>query len=107
MNDTDAVLRFVFIGAAIAAALLVWYRVGQVYYRYRLSSWARSNDQRLIDFQGAKFWEGPMALRRTENQSAFYVETEDRHGRRRHAYVVFGRRWGFDAWATTTVEWDD
>lgn len=103
MSEPRDMLTHISWVVGIAVVLFVWYRLGQRYYGWRLRRWARSNDLVLIEFRGAHAGE----LRNSSRQAAFYVEVEDRRGRRRHAYVVFGRWIGFDFWSVTTSVWDD
>ncbi len=74
----------------IAYVVIAW---GKRYWHKRLDAWAKSEGFRLLEFRGAKFFEGPNALLRTENQSAFRVRVCDRSGKVKHAWIVMGHNW--------------
>jgi hypothetical protein len=74
----------------IAYLVIAW---GKRYWHKRLSAWAKGEGLRLLEFRGAKFFEGPNGVLRTQYQSAFRVRVCDRSGRVKHAWVVMGNNW--------------
>jgi len=91
-------------GTIIVVALLL---LGRLYWRWRLSRWAREQGLTLVGFRGAAAFEGPARFMRSENQSLFRVEVKDRNGADRSAWVMFGTPWGFTLGEPITeVQWD-
>ncbi len=95
---------YVLLGGAVI--LLLW--LSRIYWRNKLTRWAREQGYTLIRYRGAWFFEGPSAWRRSKNQHAFRVVVEDRNGLRRSCWIMFGTFWGF-TWGNpvTAVEWDN
>ena len=79
------------LGLAVIAATVL----GRYYWSRRLTKWAAAQGYKLVDFRGAKFYEGPHAWRRSDNQHLFYVELEKQDGAQASAWVMFGTYWGF------------
>jgi hypothetical protein len=57
----------------------------------RLSEWAKAEGVTIISQRGARFYEGPGAWVRTENQNVYRLEVRDSKGRVRVAWVTFGK----------------
>jgi hypothetical protein len=57
----------------------------------RLSEWAKAEGVTIISQRGARFYEGPGAWVRTENQNMYRLEVRDRKGRVHLAWVTFGK----------------
>jgi hypothetical protein len=57
----------------------------------RLNEWAKSEGVTIISQRGARFYEGPGAWVRTENQNVYRLEVRDRKGQVRLAWVTFGK----------------
>jgi hypothetical protein len=57
----------------------------------RLSEWAKAEGVMIISQRGARFYEGPSAWVRTENQNVYRLEVRDRKGQVRLAWVTFGK----------------
>lgn len=92
-------------GAALAFGVLLWW--GQVYSAKRIRRWCDEQGYELVDWRGAKFFEGPHAWFRSDNQDAYRIEVRDRQGVIRGGYVVFGSFWrGWLFSRRVRVEWD-
>jgi hypothetical protein len=59
--------------------------------QHRLDEWAKSEGVTIISKRGARFYEGPSAWVRTENQNMYRLEVRDGKGRVRLAWVTFGK----------------
>jgi hypothetical protein len=57
----------------------------------RLDDWAKSEAVTIISQRGVRFYEGPSAWVRTENQNVYRLEVRDRKGQVRLAWVTFGK----------------
>jgi hypothetical protein len=77
--------------AALVFLVVLW--LGRAYGARRVSRWCEEQGYELIDWRGAKFFEGPRAWLRTENEDAYYIEVRDRQGLTRSGYLVFGSYW--------------
>ena len=91
-----------------AVFLLIAVKLGNMYWKRRLTQWAESQRLQLVRFRTAWFYEGPSAWMRSRNQHLFRVITRDREGRERSCWIMFGTWWGF-TWGEplTQVTWDD
>ena len=79
------------IGMALAAYfMLAW---GKAYWKKRINQWARSRGFGLIEYRGARAFEGPGAVLRSENQTAFRVKVRDHSGKILQGWLVFGKNW--------------
>jgi hypothetical protein len=95
--------RLLIVGGVFVFALLLI--MGRVLSRWRLQRWCRKSGYELVDWRGAKFYEGPFAWFRSENQDAYQMEVRDRQGLTRVGYIVFGSFWL--PWSRKVhVEWD-
>ena len=56
----------------------------------RLHGWAKSEGVTIISQRGARFYEGPGAWLRGENQNMYRLEVCDAKGRVRLAWITFG-----------------
>ena len=95
----------ILLGAAMAIIVLLWW--GRLYAARRVTRWCHEQGYELVDWRGAKFFEGPKAWFRTDNQDAYYIEVRDRQGLTRAGYLVFGSYWW--PWPfsrNVRVEWD-
>lgn len=90
----------------IAAAIAVATRVGRAYWRRRVRAWADEQGLKLLEFTGARFFEGPRAFRRSDNQFAFWVVVEDRAGEVRRGWLTFGRYWSFWPTGRPEIGWE-
>lgn len=79
------------VGMAFAILLMIAW--GKFYWKRRLNRWANERGYLLIEYQGAAFYEGPGALFRSENQSAFRVKVRKSDGQISYGWLVFGRFW--------------
>jgi len=105
---TDSVLNYVLFFAGIALVCFIMLRLGHSYWSYRLNRWAAGQALTVIDFRGAKFYEGPSAWLRSDSQYLFRVHVEDKQGKRRSGWVMFGTFWGFTIGSPVTkVIWDE
>ena len=89
-------------GAILAAAVF-----GHWYARRKLERWARTNDLRLLEFNGAPFWRGPRAWRRTDDQEDYRVVVEEAGGRRRSGWLLYTSRWRGLGPQKVEIRWDD
>ena len=90
------------LGAAIFLATVF----GRWYWSRRVARWAEEQDLKLLEFRGARFYEGPRAFLRTDSQFAFRVVVEDAAGVVRTGRLSFG---GYSSiWPTGSAEilWD-
>ena len=93
------------LGVALLFALLLWW--GHVWSARRIARWCDEQGFELVDWRGARFFEGPHAWFRSENQDAYRIEVRDRDGLIRAGYLVFGSYWwGWPFSRTGRVEWD-
>jgi hypothetical protein len=97
-----AVAFVVGLGAAIAVSV----GIGRFYWKRRIGRWAGENGLRLLEFKGARFYEGPGAFRRSDNQFAFRVVVEDAAGHVRRGWLTFGSYWSFWPTGLAEVHWD-
>jgi len=101
-------LSYVLFFAGLGLLFLVLTMLGRYYWSYRLNRWAADQGCKLIEFRGAKFYEGPHAWIRSDSQHLFHVQVEDRTGRRSTAWVMFGTYWGFTLGVPVKeVTWED
>jgi len=98
----------VWLYAGFAVFLLLLLKLSRAYWNRKLTAWAESQQLKLVSFRGARFWEGPSAWTRSRNQHVFRVLTQDREGRERSCWIMFGTYWGF-TWGEplSKVVWDD
>jgi hypothetical protein len=93
------------VGVTIAAFIVVLV-TGRMWSRWQVRRWCDDQGYDLVDWRGAKFFEGPGAWLRSENQDAYRIEVRDRQGTPRAGYVVFGSYWA--PWSRKVrVEWDE
>jgi hypothetical protein len=93
----------VVISTVIAFLLLLWW--GRVYSARRIARWCEQEGYELVEWRGAKFFEGPSAWFRSDNEDAYYIEVRDRHGLTRAGYLVFGSFW-WPFRRKVRVKWD-
>jgi hypothetical protein len=87
---------------ALIAALVT----GRAWSRWQVGRWCKRQGYELVEFRGARFFEGPGAWLRSENQAAYRVQVRDRQDQTRSGYVVFGSNWL--PWSRQVrVEWDE
>ena len=72
----------------------------------RVGRWAQEHGLTLLEFRGARFFEGPRALRRSDNQFAFHVVVEDASGRERTGWLTFGSYWSFWPTGRPEIRWE-
>jgi hypothetical protein len=58
--------------------------------QHRLSEWAKSERVTIISQRGARFYEGPGAWLRNENQNMYRLEVRDAKGQVHLAWITFG-----------------
>ena len=90
-------------GAVLAFLVLLWW--GRVYSARRIARWCKTEGYELVDWRGAKLFEGPNAWFRTDGQDAYYIEVLDRQGLTRGGYLVFGSPW-WPFSRRVRVKWD-
>ena len=104
----SSLVDYILFFGGIGLLCFIMLKLGHHYWSYRLNQWAVDQGLRLVDFRGAKFYEGPSAWVRSDSQHLFRVHVEDKQGRRRSAWVMFGTFWGFSLrLPVTRVIWDD
>jgi hypothetical protein len=93
-----------FAALAVAIPLGIW--SGRRYWARRIERWAQAEGFTLLDFRGARFYEGPRPWRRTDSEFAFRVSVRGSDGRERSGWLTFGSPWSL--WPRTPVEirWD-
>lgn len=98
-------------GALVIAVLVVAGTLmlagGKLYWRRRISRWATREGLRLLDFRGARLYEGPRPLLRSDSQFAFRVVVEDTAGATRTAWLTFGKYLSFWPRGEPDVRWID
>jgi hypothetical protein len=100
--------HYILMIAGIGLLVFVLTRVGHYYWSYRLNRWAAEQGFTLIKFRGAKFYEGPSAWLRSDSQSLFRVQVENKRWEKVNGWVMFGTYWGFTLGEPVTqVVWDD
>jgi hypothetical protein len=82
--------HYILMIAGIGLLVFVLTRVGHYYWSYRLNRWAAEQGFTLIKFRGAKFYEGPSAWLRSDSQSLFRVQVENKRGEKVNGWVMFG-----------------
>ena len=61
----------------------------------------------LLDWRGARFFEGPDAWLRSRNQLTYRIEVRDREGFTREGYLIIGSYWiGWPFSRKVRVVWD-
>jgi hypothetical protein len=103
MSFTSPHPLFIVAVTILGIVVLAW--TGGIWARWQVSRWCRREGYELVTFRGARFYEGPRAWFRTENEDAYHVEVLDRHGLTRTGYVVFGS-WWHPFSLKVRVEWD-
>ena len=93
--------------AGLGAAVLLALGIGRTYWKRRIGRWAHENGLTLLDFKGGRFYEGPRAFRRSDNQFAFRVVVEDASGHERTGWLTFGSYLSFWPTGPPDVRWDD
>jgi hypothetical protein len=88
MNPTN-----IFILVCIFIAVYFVLQAGNKYWEPRIKEWAKQEQLTLINFRGAKFYEGPNKVLRSENQFAFHVKVRDKERKIKEAWLVFGKNW--------------
>jgi len=92
-------------GAVLILILSLWW--GRIYSTRRIARWCDEQGLTLVEFRGAKFFEGPGAWFRSENQDAYRIVVRDRQGLTREGYLVFGTYWsGWPFSRAVRVKWD-
>jgi hypothetical protein len=90
MQENLKLFLFV-VGIAIAAYfMLAW---GRVYWKKRITLWAKKRGYFLIEYRGAASFEGPGGILRTENQTTFRVKVRNSEGKIQRGWLVFGKNW--------------
>jgi len=103
-----SVISYVLFFGSVGLVCFLTLKFGRYYWSYRLNQWAADQRLKLLDFRGAKFYEGPKAWVRSDSQHLFRVRVEDTQGKRRSAWVMFGTFWGFTlGLPVTRAIWDD
>ena len=74
----------------VAAAALATLVFGRWYWGRRIARWAREQGLTLVEYRGARFYEGPRAWLRAENEFAFQIVIRDGSGRERRGWLTFG-----------------
>ena len=92
--------------AGLSAAVLLALGIGRTYWRRRVTRWVDDQGLTLLELRGARFYEGPRALLRTDGQFAFRVVVEDASGSIRTGWVSFGSYWSFWPTGRTEVRWE-
>ena len=90
----------------LVAAILLATVFGRWYWNRRVARWAEEQDLKLLEFRGARFYEGPRAYLRTDSRFAFRVVVEDASRVVRTGRLSFG---GYlSIWPTGSAEilWD-
>ena len=91
----------------LVAAILFATVFGRLYWNRRVARWAEEHGLKLLEFRGARLYEGPRAFLRTDSQFAFRVVVEDASGVVRTGRLSFG---GYlSIWPTGSAEifWDN
>jgi hypothetical protein len=103
-----SLVNYVLFFGGMGLLCFIMLKVGHYYWSNRLKKWAADQGLKLVDFRGAKFYEGPSAWIRSDSQHLFRVHVEDKQGKRSSAWVMFGTFWGFTLrLPVTRVIWDD
>ena len=89
------------------AAVLLMLVIGRSYWRRRVARWAAEGGLKLIEFDGARFYQGPRAFRRSDNQFVFHVVVEDASGHVRTGWLTFGSYWSFWPAGDPEVRWNN
>jgi len=92
--------------AGLGAAVLLALGIGRTYWKRRVARWAAEHEMRLLEFRGARFFEGPRAVRRSDGQFTFEVVVEDASGQVRTGWLTFGSYWSFWPTGDPEIRWD-
>ena len=98
-------VALVVVAGLLLIVILRW--SGGAYWRRRIRRWAAEEDLELVDFRGAKFYEGPRRFLRSDGQFAFHVTVRDRRGVARRCWLAFGSTWSIWPTAPPEVVWED
>jgi hypothetical protein len=93
--------------AGLGAAVLLMLGIGRTYWKRRIGRWADEHGLTLLEFKGARFYEGPRASWRSDSQFAFRVVVEDASGHVRTGWLAFGSYFSFWPTSSPDVHWDD
>ena len=92
--------------AGLAASILLTLGIGRMYWKRRVGRWAQEHGLTLLELRGARIFEGPRALRRSDNQFAFHVVVEDASGRERTGWLTFGSYLSFWPTGRPEIRWE-
>ena len=98
-------MTIVFI-AGLGAAIVLMLVSGRSYWKRRVTRWAGDNGLKLLEFSGARFYQGPRAFRRSDSQFAFRVVVEDASGGVRTGWLTFGSYLSLWPAGDPEIRWD-
>jgi len=99
-SPTQLLLVGVAFGAFVLAVI-----TGRIWSGRQVRRWCKDQGYELLEWRGAKFYEGPSAWVTSENQNAYRIRVLDRNGLKRSGYLVMGSYWV--PWSSEIrVKWD-
>ena len=90
----------------LVAAILLATVFGRWYWNRRVARWAEEQGLKLLELRGARLYEGPRALLRTDSQFAFRVVVEDASGVVRTGRLSFGGYLSIWPAGSAEILWD-
>jgi hypothetical protein len=90
--------------ALVLAGALVLFG-GKLYWKRRIRRWAAAEGLTLVEFRGARFYEGPRPFFRSDNRFAFRIVVEDGAGAVRSGWLTFGSYLSFWPTGRAEVRW--
>jgi hypothetical protein len=90
----------------LVAAILLATVFGRWYWNRRVARWAEEQGLKLLELRGARLYEGPRALLRTDSRFAFRVVLEDASGVVRTGRLSFGGYLSIWPAGSAEILWD-
>ena len=78
VNLETLMVNYVLFFGGMVLLCFIMLKLGHYYWSYRLNQWSADQGLKLVDFRGAKFYEGPSAWVRSDTQHVFRVQVEDK-----------------------------
>ena len=93
------------VGIVLLTLAILWW--GGFASRKLIRRWCKEQGFELLDWRGARFFEGPDAWLRSRNQLTYRIEVRDREGFTREGYLIIGSYWiGWPFSRKVRVVWD-
>jgi hypothetical protein len=77
----------------------------KLYWKRKITRWTEAQGLKLVEFRGARVYEGPRPFMRSNNRFAFRIVVEDPAGPVRSGWLTFGSHWSFWPTGRAEVRW--